>query len=239
MRTLSKVEFLAIHMPSAYFFFSVIRNLKWKLNNEHQSFSQFGEDVEMKKLLPEKNGIYLDIGAGRPIKGSNTYLFYKDGYSGTVVEPISLNSKLFFLFRNRDKRLIQLAGEKEGLEVFYEFFPYEYSTTIKVVAEELINEKRARLVSERILRVVPARSFAPQMSPHAPTLVCIDAEGLDFEILKSIDWSHTLPRVVCVENWEGEKGRSTRDFLETQGYEHHYRAGLSDIYVHRSYQKSF
>src|SRR6266404_5627195 len=57
--------------------------------------SQFGEDKIVASLLPEK-GTYLDIGAYHPHLYSNTYLLYKKGWSGTVVEP---NPDMFVLWR--------------------------------------------------------------------------------------------------------------------------------------------
>ena len=57
-------------------------------------FGQTAEDAILKIYLPEKKGFYLDIGAGRPIKGSNTYFLYIRGWAGVCIEPITVNSKL-------------------------------------------------------------------------------------------------------------------------------------------------
>ena len=42
-----------------------------------------------------KSGFYVDIGAHHPKRFSNTYFFYKRGWSGITVEPNSDAIKLF------------------------------------------------------------------------------------------------------------------------------------------------
>ena len=54
-------------------------------------YGQSAEDAILQILLPERNGVYIDIGCGNPIKTSNTFVFYKRGWKGVVVDPISLN----------------------------------------------------------------------------------------------------------------------------------------------------
>lgn len=230
----SKTRRLFITNNLAYSLVALLKHVYYCLNLRQKSFSQYGEDLIISKLLPENFGIYIDIGAGRPIDGSNTYKLYKRGYSGILVEPISLNQKLARIFRARDKRISVLCGATSGELDFYEMYPYEYSTTSMEVMSELLRLGKAQLRSTRKVQMLPARTFAVEMSPLDPTLVCIDAEGSDFEILSSLDWAVTLPRVVCVESWI--EGRSDMaQLLLSKGYDYHCRAGLSEIYLHSTY----
>ena len=55
-----------------------------------KSFSQFGEDLIIESalnIIKEKNITYLDIGANHPFLISNTYYFYRNGSTGTLIEP--------------------------------------------------------------------------------------------------------------------------------------------------------
>ena len=54
-----------------------------------RSYSQFGEDKVIRSFLPERFGNYLDIGAGHPVRKLNTFLLYKLGWHGTLIEPIA------------------------------------------------------------------------------------------------------------------------------------------------------
>ena len=230
----SKTRRLFIKNNLAYFLAALLKHLYYYLNLRRKSFSQYGEDLIISKLLPENFGTYIDIGAGRPIEGSNTYLLYRRGYSGILVEPISLNQKLARIFRARDTRISVLCGATSAEFDFYEMYPYEYSTTSMDVMSELLRQGKAQLRATRKLQMLPARIFAVEMSPLDPTLVCIDAEGCDFEILCSLDWAVTVPRVVCVESWI-EGGGEMAQLLLSKGYRYYCRAGLSEIYLHSNY----
>ena len=49
---------------------------------------QFEEDKLILKYLPENpKRQYMDIGAGAPVKLSNTYFFYQMGWNGMLIEP--------------------------------------------------------------------------------------------------------------------------------------------------------
>jgi len=62
--------------------------------------SSEGEDKMMLAQLPNI-GKYLDIGCSTPIKGSNTYLLYLNGWSGICIDIRKI--RRFKLFRPRDK----------------------------------------------------------------------------------------------------------------------------------------
>src|SRR5436189_6164104 len=54
------------------------------------SYAQQNEDLivaDLLKWLDIKEIHYLDIGAAEPVQDSNTYLFYKQGHRGVLVEP--------------------------------------------------------------------------------------------------------------------------------------------------------
>ena len=55
---------------------------------ENISYSQLGQDVFVKNILKhKKNGIFLDIGGGEPIKINNTYLLEKHyNWSGISID---------------------------------------------------------------------------------------------------------------------------------------------------------
>ena len=78
-------------------------------------FSQFGEDEIMEPYFSELGGIFIDIGAGRPVRGSNTYKLYLRGWNGICVDPIRANTRLFKALRPRDQVLNILIGPKNSV----------------------------------------------------------------------------------------------------------------------------
>ena len=205
-------------------------------------FGQTAEDVILKIYLPESKGYYIDIGAGRPITGSNTFAFYRRGWKGICVDPISTNTRLLKSFRHKDQVLNILIGEKEEAIDFWEFDPYEYSTAQEAVALKVQNILGFRLLNLSKKAVKPLSSIAPKCSGFDASLLSIDVEGFDLVVLKSNDWQRYHPRVICVEEWEKTMDENFNskiaDFLATHGYQRMAWTGLSSIFVDKSYLAS-
>lgn len=193
-----------------------------------QSFSQFGEDMELEKLCPPE-GVYIDIGSGRPVSGSNTYFLYKSGWSGVLVDPIFSNIILSRLIRPRDKKFQAVIGGAKDI-TFYQLLPYEYSTTSPEIVESLLKSQKARLVSKTKLKSLEITKLFNRPIGGC-LLLCIDAEGQDFEILSSFPFQLQYPDVICVEDSVDDFGSEINNFLTKIGYRLHRRMGLSVIYV--------
>ena len=56
-----------------------------------ESFSQCAEDMIARSLIDTSAGRYVDIGSGHPVRGSNTYSLYRQGWSGLLVDPLRTN----------------------------------------------------------------------------------------------------------------------------------------------------
>ena len=202
-------------------------------------FGQTAEDAILKLYLPETNGFYLDVGAGRPIVGSNTFALYLRGWTGICVDPISENARLLKSFRRKDQVLNILIGPNKSNINFWEFEPYQYSTVDESVAEKVKKYTGVCLLNYSKKAVEPLSAIAPKLSPFDATLLSIDVEGFDLEVLKSNDWIVFLPRVICIEEWEetmNEHLSSTiGDFLANYNYKRVAWTGLSSIFVEKSY----
>lgn len=225
-----------LKLSRLHYLAEILYNIYWLRILRPKWYSQTGEDQLMSKYLPEGKGSYVDIGAGLPIRGSNTYFLYKRGWRGIVVDPISINIKLSRLFRPFDSRLQICVGIKNGVIDFFEFIPYGYSTIDASVAAKLAESKIARLRSCNRMSVSPASDFMPRMQPSDPTLLSIDIEGAEYDALCSINWERTKPRVICVEEWSGSSTFSNiGKLLAGHGYELKERSDLSSIYVHETW----
>ena len=206
-----------------------------------RSYSQFGEDKVLRSLLNEPFGNYLDIGAGHPKRNSNSYYFYKRGWRGVLVEPIASNVELCQRTRPRDtikKCLVGttlLANDSNDKCHFWEFEPSELSTASPDRAQSLIDSGVA-LKSMYTCSVVPISELLPPVSPDDPYFVSIDVEGLDVQILQSIDWRRSSPRVVCVEDADWASNRSPISQLMTdRGYFLASQHTVSSIYLHSAF----
>jgi hypothetical protein len=131
---------------------------------------------------------------------------------------------------------LSVVGTKSPNTKFWEFRPYEYSTANQELAEELIATNRANLVNIKVLPNLAMSDLDFSMSPRQPSLLCIDAESLDFEVLLSNDWNRILPRVICIEEFNSPtKPGQIENFLNSVGYAKYAWVGISSIYLHKKF----
>jgi FkbM family methyltransferase len=195
--------------------------------------SDEGEDEIMKLYLPEKIGRYLDIGAGHPMRGSNSYAFYRAGWAGTSIEPIGLMHTLHKSFRRRDRQVKGVVGKGNGLIKFYEFNPTEYST----ISENRYIEMRAQGMRERksyLVKEVRLEKIIETVNPLDAYFVTIDVEGFDFSILEQLAELNCRPRLICTEE-SVSTTKQIGSFLHALGYILKSKTGNNGIYVHKVY----
>ena len=217
------------------FLASLISQLRLRKKNQ-EFYSQSHEDSIISRFCPEKLGQYVDVGSGRPISGSNSYYFYKKGWNGILVDPIKRNELLSRVLRPRDKFHRALVGA-EGDVNFYETYPYEYSTTSADVYENLLKSGLVKLVTKSQMTVKPLSDLNLHVLQSEPSFLSIDAEGADFEVLQSNDWTKFKPRVICIESPQDAdlNSGSIIDYLDQLGYQLVEQTQLSKIFVTRLY----
>ena len=201
------------------------------------SFAQTGEDILCSLFLPEEGLTYFDIGSGHPIHGSNTYLFYKQGNSGLLIDPLEISRRLSRLLRPRDhfiKAVVKGTQSTEVTSVLYETYPYEYSTSnledlkdAMVLGAELLREHKSEVLTAEMIE-----KLAYLYHPH---LVSIDIEGSDIEVLQGLTFSKFKPRVICVEAKSSEERKVVSKLLSKHDYENVAFTALSSIFVSNSY----
>ena len=201
-------------------------------------YSQFGEDAILEKYLKEDEGFYLDIGSGDPVRGSNTYFLYKKGWKGILIDPLTRNIFSSKVIRRKDKIIQGLVGATNKSYTFFEMYPYEYSTTNDEIVNGLINEGRAKLVKKVQLHTYAVSDLRLNINLDQPSLLSVDCEGLDLEVLKTIDLKTIKFRVICAEDFDFNpvsKSSAINRYLIENGYEIVDRAGPSSIYVKSSW----
>lgn len=201
-------------------------------------YSQSGEDLIMYHLF-NKLGIskpnYLDIGANEPRFISNTYRFYSFGSSGVLVEPNPILFRKLQKKRPRDIVLNIGIGLDDKKDADFYLFPESasgLSTFSKKDAyfwQEIGLKGVGKISFQEIIKIelvninkILETYFHNQKSLD---LISIDVEGLDLEILKSIDFDKFSPLVICVETIEYDEFQKEKknleicDYLRDSGYE--------------------
>ncbi len=183
------------------------------------SFSQYGEDLVIKDILTKagvKEFSYIDIGAHNPIFGNNTYLLYKNGGRGVLVEPNPELCKLIKNKRSNDICLNAGAGKEDGEADFYSFSQSTRSTFSKEQAD-LHQQSSGQSPKIEKQKIFSLDSIANKYFLNKEiSLISIDAEGLDAEIISGFSFSNR-PKVFCVESPLGDS--RVDNLMTNRGYE--------------------
>ena len=172
----------------------------------YRCFSQEGEDLIIDRILKFKNIKYkdlffLDIGAGHPIKYSNTFYFYIRGSKGISIDASNKNIKLHKVFRPKDISLNLLLGKKSEIVEYHVFNQPELNTVSKKRLEELKKYNISPLFLEKVDQLDSSLFFKENITEHINNInfFTIDIEGAELDVLNSIDWKMFKPEIICVE----------------------------------------
>ncbi len=198
-----------------------------------RSFSQFGEDRLLRVLFPDEKGVYVDVGAGGPAVGSNTYLFYREGWSGFLIDPVARYERWARSIRPRDWFELAICSPVAGVQDFYEFEQAQFSTTEPGRSRELVTAGR-KLARSYQVRSLAIADLPVECSPTDACFFSIDVEGAEMSVLESVNWERTRPGAICVEElvFRLDEPSEVGRYLSARGYRLEGRVGLSSIYVH-------
>jgi hypothetical protein len=190
------------------------------------SFAQEGEDVLLMRIFgKQRRGFYVDVGCHHPHRFSNSYAFYRRGWSGICIDPLPGVAQRFKFWRPRDTALEIGISEDHGYLTYHLF----NEPAINTFSEELARE-RDGLNNWRLLETcrVQTMPLSVVIDRHLPAEVkqidflSVDVEGLDLQVLRSNDWARHSPRVVVAECLKTSISDWLEDpvvvFLRQQGY---------------------
>ncbi len=209
-----------------------LRNRILYSNPGSKSYSQFGEDVQISRLVTGSKSTYLDIGSGHPIIGNNTFKLYREKWSGILIEPIPELASLSKKVRPRDQVINAAIGPDPGKHLLYKFHPYQYSTTDELRAMEVISSG-IKLEGKIPILVVELASIVSQID-EVPGVVSIDAEANDVLILSQLLDLGILPQVFCIEDFEQEQSSLIDQKMIKNGYSLKAKIYPTSIYLYNN-----
>lgn len=213
---------------------------------KNTSYAQAGEDVVLQFLFNDigkgKGISYLDIGTNIPDYGNNTYWFYKRGGNGVCVEADPTLISRIRQKRPKDKVInagVAVSNEKEA--DFYIFNLPSISTFSKEEAEMRSNSGQNRIVKVAKIPLISVNELINQNFKLFPDLLSIDIEGVDLEVLKSLDFTSFPIPVLCVEtctyseNHVRVKDTAIAEFLISKDYEIYADTYINTIFVNKGW----
>ena len=179
-------------------------------------------------------GLYVDVGAYHPWKQSNTYRFYLTGWNGITIEPNPDIADAFKGFRPRDVHLVMGVSPTPGVLTYYQF----EDAKINSFDESQSQRMSSPPIGQKAIECLPLREIVERHANGLQIdLLSIDCEGLDLEVLESLDFATTRPSVIVVEDFEQfgatHRGGTSkiRTFLHAQGYATFAQSAFSFHYI--------
>ena len=158
------------------------------MKTQLQHFSQYDEDIFLSNAFNLNfQGTFLDIGAADGIENSNTYALEKIGWNGLCIEPDPRHIQT--LAHNRKNILNAAIRAYEGFTKFHLSPNPTWSS---------VNNKQPSDVTITIL-CTTVNDILRSILPRHVNILSVDTEGLELEILQSVDWSKHRPDIVIAE----------------------------------------
>jgi len=167
---------------------------KDSLFSVRKSYSQYGEDAYIASILEQynlNNAMYVDIGANHPTDISNTYLLYRKGMQGVVIEP---NQELIGLFRRFRKRDIPLGI---GCSNISSVLKFNISKT--PVLSSFSDNRDINVYKLMYLPVMKLDQALSSIQCPVISVLSIDVEGLNKEVLEGSKDSLQKTLLLCIE----------------------------------------
>ncbi len=159
-----------------------------------RTYAQHGEDLLASELLADfdlSSGLYVDVGANHPTDISNTYLFYRQGFRGIVVEPNPELVRLFGRFRPRDISLSIACGRAAGVASF--------SISKTPVLSSLTSENAGDIWKVMRVPVLTLDQVVASIAPEWISLLSIDVEGHSLDVLAGAKETLQRTYLICIE----------------------------------------
>ncbi len=167
------------------------------------SFSQEGEDMVLSRFLEKKEkGFYVDIGAHHPIRFSNTYKFYLEGWRGINIDAMPGSMIPFQQIRPFDINLEAEISETPQNLTYYIFNEPALNTLSKDEADKKNGLNNYRIIDTKKITTKTLKDVLDSYLPSGMPIdfMSVDVEGLDLEVLRSNDWNRYKPSILLVES---------------------------------------
>lgn len=217
----------------------------YKNQENYHKYAQSGEDSIIAYIFKSvgirpENVSYLDLGANHARELSNTYYFYRSGASGVLVEANPNLIPELRLLRSRDVILNNCVSSADNnLVDFYIMSGDGLSTESKASVDEISSINPQMEVVETVrIKTISVHTILDQYFLYAPTLLNIDLEGSEMDVLTSFDFEKYRPFVIIVETIPyrphlviGEKNDQVASYLKGKGYAEYAFTGINSIFI--------
>lgn len=195
-----------------------------------KTFGQLGEDAVIENHLQwlnlpfDKSGMYLDIGAFHPTRGSNTFRFYKKGCKGYVIDVGKKKKKIWSIFRPRDTFIEAVLVSnyfKEDKVLFSMASEYGIETDHIVSSGIKKEDKKIKLYNSKVISVNSLEKIINEDKNWKNAnwkFINIDIEGGENEIIKEFNFLKLNADVIAIEYFHPNVSSFSEKFEYIQNF---------------------
>ena len=194
--------------------------IKYRIYFKKETYSAHKEDLIVKKFFKnKKNGFFVDVGCHHPSRINNTFLLYHLGWRGVNIDMNKLSIDLFNVCRKEDTNLNYAVSGKNNIINFYT--NKEHSLTSSILKKSNFEKFKYKKIieSKTLISILEKTKYKNKQIDF----LNIDAEGVDFQVLKSLDFNIYKPKLICIEMWRTNPKKSIKHnniykFLKNKNY---------------------
>lgn len=211
------------------------------------SVAQSGEDTIVEYVLMVlgiklSDEYYLDLGANHAKQLSNTYMLYKKGMRGVLVEANpQLIGELKF-YRSEDVILNKCISNHSDESLQFYIMSWDGLSCTSMDAVNEMIEKNPQLYIKDTITVdtITVNQILQKYFSKAPILLSIDIEGQEESILQTLDYDKYAPLIVIVERIDYGTTIATKkrkdliaDIMSQNGYFEYAFTGINSIFINK------
>lgn len=235
-----------------------ITNLSGHKGNEDnfydkKSYSQSGEDTICAYIInflgiPMNQVTYLDLGANHAKDMSNSYYFYEKGARGVLVEANPELIPELQKYRRGDVILNKAVAIDEKTEIeFYSLNGDGLSTISYEAAQHACRvNPEIHIKNKYTIETITISKILTDYFKHTPTILSIDLEGIEEEVIEQIDFEEHRPLIIILENIPYRpylviemKQDKLLNFMNQNDYVEYAFTGINSLYVDKRYVDKF
>lgn len=195
--------------------------IKYRIYFKKETYSAHKEDLIVKKFFKnKKNGFFVDVGCHHPSRINNTFLLYGLGWRGVNIDMNKLSIDLFNTCRREDTNLHYAVSEKNTIINFYTNKNLSLTSSLLKNSNFEKRKYKKTIQSKTLTSILEKTKYKNKQIDF----LNIDAEGVDFQVLKSLDFNIYKPKLICIEIWgidskkNSIKNNNIYKFLKNKNY---------------------
>ena len=209
----------------------------------HEDTSQHGEASFLRLLVPDSfPRCLVDVGANDGVRHSNSFNFVNSGWEAVLIEPLpTVFPSLLKTYEGRhNATCINTACAEYAGSGFLFYGADGHQGCLSTLCRDN-NEWFARTRSQdgivvpvdTLTNILSSCRFEPDFS-----LLLIDTEGMDYEVLCGLDFSLYHPRIIVTEEYKHhqQKHRAKYSLLRANDYVLLRAIGCNSVWVRRQFQ---